>query len=75
MAIGDKAYRDLVPEEAREAVSDQGLSELNQFSFGPDLQPYYPRSVRSVFQKGVQAHVDRTGASAAVSGRVQPPKR
>jgi hypothetical protein len=53
MAIGDRAYRDLVPEEAREAVAEQGLSELNRFSFGPDAQPYYPESLRTVFQHAV----------------------
>ena len=62
MAIGDRAYRDLVPKEAREAVADQGLRELNRFSGGPDAQPYYPESVRSVFEKTV-----------TVAGPVTPP--
>ena len=51
MAIGDKAYRDLVPEGAREIVATEGLGELNRFSPGPESEPYYPDSIQAVLQQ------------------------
>jgi hypothetical protein len=51
MAIGDKAYRNTVPSEARQLAADKNLGKPNWFVPATDAPPYYPTSVRSIFQK------------------------
>jgi len=50
MAIGEKAYRTVVPEEAKQLAADMGLGRPNQFIAGGEAPPYLPDSVRSILE-------------------------
>jgi hypothetical protein len=51
MAIGDKAYRATVPLEAQQLAAERGLGQPNWFIPGADAPPYFPESVRRIFEK------------------------
>lgn len=51
MGIGDRAYRTTVPPEAQRFTEERGLGECNWFIAGADAPPYYPDSVREIFEK------------------------
>jgi hypothetical protein len=51
MPLGDRAYRNTVPPEARQLAEDRGLGECNWFIRGADAPPYYPDSVREILRK------------------------
>jgi hypothetical protein len=51
MAIDDKAYRTTVPQEAQQLAAERDLGQPNWFIPGTDAPPYFPPSVRRIFEK------------------------
>jgi hypothetical protein len=69
MSESDDAYDAPVPPGVRELADERGLGDCNWFIKGADAAPYYPESVRTIFEKVANLSTGSGGSSArAVDG-------